>query len=431
MISRYLDEVETRYAEFGIHVFDAVEYTGWLDSEVLIEAHRQLGAKYPVLRGRIVREGDRHRLEVPSDSDVRTDVVRGGLTTLRTEAGGNLDIRKNVHRLVAICGGNRGFVAMQTNHAIIDARAWWHIFRDLWLIYSSIVGGKKLLSTPKSSLPAPPSDLLTDRWDDISFLNERARKEAVSRRSETNYEASDKRIVEWYTRLDRDQTRCFVKEAKAAKTSVHGLLAGLFLTAQRKLIDTDRNEVMSFVSVVDLRERVDPPVGLTDVTNFIVWHESKLQVGPRPNPVEIGMQVKARIDTAMDDKRDIYWPGDVPIIGDADFSLNSAICTNPGVVEKFASASEIDIEDLWLPHPLSVEVDPRAADSLELLPSCPRYAAYSYGERFYLYCGAVADSPLDPIESLIANVKAELHRIVGPSDPTHEFLDIIPVSYRA
>jgi phenolphthiocerol/phthiocerol/phthiodiolone dimycocerosyl transferase len=288
LMERPLDRVET--AAMNIAPTQIADFQGTLDEELMARAVQVLSGRFPVLRARVRRDGQQYSLVVTSDEPAGFAVLDGGEKALAREAASPWDPERGVARLFAVRGHDGGALALRMDHAVMNGHGWTTIFYELWQLYTDLVEGRGLTVDPgPGRLPRAPTELLRERWQGYDASEEEGPPAA-----KVLHGVHQHNVV-----LSAETTRDVLAVAKAAGQSVHALICGAALTAQRAVSGASQTVRMGCISPVDLRHRVEPPVEATDVTNFHRAHLGVLDVSPADTAIAIGHQVKQQLDLAV------------------------------------------------------------------------------------------------------------------------------------
>lgn len=376
-MQRYLDHLEApfvRNAGRKPGFTHAIEYRGHVDEDALARAFEILCARDPVLRARI-RSNDRgHVLYVPPDHQPQLVALTGDGHTLQEETIKLRDPTRAVVQLVLIRGDQRGYVALIVDHAVVDAHRRGAVFDQLWRIYTDIVNGHNVVVVEGGALPAAPSDLLRQRWGEIPSPPPPPPAAAAQRAHVS--EVLHRRIC-----FDRNETTDLLSAAHCHSTSVHALISGAILVAIRQLDTLSEPAPMACCSAVDLRNRVNPPVGIMETTNFIGIHKAVVNVPADGDPITVGREIKTQLDSAIAQKEILTDIGTavVAISTPVDSPLEprlaqGALVTNVGIIPRYAQPPGLTITDVVMPS------------RKQSRGTAPDHAVYTYDGRLTVRC---------------------------------------------
>ncbi len=282
MVERPLNYLEL--AHLDRVVIMAAEYQGDLDAGALDDAFRLLCKAYPVLGARVCGTPPDVSLVVTPEHQPELIVLDDVPGVLSKIAELPWDATKGVADLVLVHGDGHGYLALRTDHSITDANAWLGVFRELCRLFTAVVTG---------DVPEPaPSGYLTLGEEETSWLKRAARR----------YE-----------------------------TTVHGLVAGAILLAQRVLAGGPAKVPMYSVSPVDFRNRVDPPVDVLETTNFMMSYVAEVAVSTKMSPVLIGKAIKTQLDEVLAAPEGVR--ATTPMQDSLGRNLSYALISNLGVID--------------------------------------------------------------------------------------------------
>lgn len=350
MLKRTLDNFEAKHVRNRTEVFHALGYIGSLDVRKLSEALALLAIRYPIVSARVRFERDGIELYSPRNSCPTLNVADGGRELLKSEFERPIELSKEVLRFALVRGNTGGFVAVKTNHAFFDGHHLWAVLDFLWKLYADLVNGVTPVVESGQSLPASPSSLLNRHWGGIPILTKdgnlekvisdnsnHIQKMAMGFDDQTKYDQCVDQIC-----LSEAETSRLLDYARFNKITLSGLLAGLFLIAQRAVIQQvfkpRVDEIpMRFSSVVDIRKHVSPAVGNADVTNFFLYHTANVTVCSKSDPIMIGRNVVDQLACAIERRAGLVFRElhEVPFGDSLLEHLSAAQCSSAGIVPEF------------------------------------------------------------------------------------------------
>jgi hypothetical protein len=98
-----------------------------------------------------------------------------------------------------------------------------------------------------------------------------------------------------------DQTVALRAVAKARNATLHGLICGAILLAERELLDSDGSLPIGLISHVNIRKRLDPPAEEADGTNVLGYSCAQVAVGLDDDPRIVGDEVLEQLRTDLDE----------------------------------------------------------------------------------------------------------------------------------
>jgi hypothetical protein len=321
-------------------VIMAAEYTGDLDAAALETAFRLLCERHPVLRGRIEGVPPEVFLTVPGDHQPELLVLEDVPGVLSKIAELPWDATKGVADLVRVQGEGHGFVALRTDHSITDANAWLGLFRELLRLFTTVADGREPDRADDVGLPKPPAELFHQRLGLIPY----DRRLFHSAAPPVSTEPAG--LISGYLTLTEDETAWLRRSARRYRTTVHGLVAGAILLAQRVLAGGDDAVPMYCVSPVDFRPRVDPPVGELETTNFMMSYVAEVDVWPRMSPVLVAQAVKAQLDSLLAKGDGVR--ATERMTDQLGRNLSFALISNMGVIDEFPAPDGLSFHDIHI-----------------------------------------------------------------------------------
>lgn len=370
-LQRYLDTEEISMT--GSAPWLVAEYQGQIDEDALARSFEMLCARHPVLRALIRHDACGYLLYVPSYHHPEFMVLDGDENTLQHEVNEqSWDPAHALARLILISNKTRGFVALRADHAIVDGHSMGAMFAELWDLYTGIIDGTEISVDPGGSLPSSGFALLEQRLGEIQTQPSPGRAETAATLEVC--EALQRRI-----QLSEEDTSRLVAAARVLGTSVHALVCGAILVALRVQGSSTEPTPMACWSMVDLRNRVHPPVEATETTSFGFRHKAELTVPLNGNPVTIGREIKEQLETAIA-RRELP-PPDLSLLYSANLNtslerhLATIMVSNVGVIPRLAQPSNVVITDLLIP-----------TRGKTTATSFSGYAVYTYEGRLNIRC---------------------------------------------
>lgn len=361
VLKRHLDGIELQLMNKPTALI--VKYCGHLDEDALGKAYDCVATRHPFVTGYIGKDLDGYFIEVRPDSTTQFVVHEAEDLSFLREVSASWDLERAVAQLTVIRGTSGGFVAMHTDHAISDGTVKYRLLQELWEFYAEIVAGNRVAVSPNGSLPHSPARLLAKH---LGLSDKKLDG------SPDDVKADSFILSQKYISLSEEDTSQLVHAAQAMGTSVHALLCGTVLVTQRNHIKTgDGSVLMACRTPVNIRKRLEPPVGPIEVTNFGGLQVAKVQVRKNDDPVAIGKEVKDQLDSGIargEPVRElaVRTPGEMESFGGPGLSI--ATVTNMGTVAEFARAEGLEIVDFQIfSHALAF--------------SHPGYAVYTYSRR--------------------------------------------------
>ncbi|GAA1013802.1 hypothetical protein GCM10009551_100670 [Nocardiopsis tropica] len=301
MSRRALTPLEVPYVVTNTTSSGSFIARGPIDADRLAAAYAALRREYPELTGRIEATAFGFDLVTP---DVPLDEASAPvIVEQRPFAAGDVALGVQPDEALAavqlVSDGDLHRVTLGVNHAVADGAHALFLNLRLWQLYTD----PPAYAGPVTDLPAGPLDLA----DRLGASGTPGQFTAVAVESAgvvpTPAAVDDGTFGFERIRIDEAATAAVRQRAKAAGVSVHGLLAGLIVTAERAELDrpTDEAVSMAVFSPVDLRGRCDPPVEAAAVTNFAGSSTAPVAVRGDAAPEDIGRIVLDRLKSDLAD----------------------------------------------------------------------------------------------------------------------------------
>ncbi|GHF08200.1 acyltransferase [Amycolatopsis deserti] len=316
-MQRELDDIEI--GKLAYTPAYAVDYTGRVDHSALKQAFEVLCNRHPVLRARTIFEHGRWFLRATPDFRPSMTVLAGDDETLRRAVGEPCDAREEMAQLLLIEDGERGgAVALRANHATLDGRHLTTVFTELWQIYTQLVEGAPVAAEP-GRLPDSNHAVMRDRFREMVDIPP-AKPDSLGERPGYS-------IFQHVIELDERQSSDILRAARVRGLTVHAMLCGIIIETQLStLVDVSEPVAFTCWSPVDLRNRVTPPVGVTDTTNFLAMHRADIAYSRSTSWHEIGQRLQKDLKAALIEKR--------LRLSDGALTLGSALESRPAEGER-------------------------------------------------------------------------------------------------
>lgn len=350
MSRRALAPLEIPYVLTGTTSSGSFTVRGPIDAGRLARAYAALRREYPVLAGRIEPHAFGFDLVAPDAApDEESAPI---LIELRPFVPGDVRLGVDAERTIAavqlVSDGDLHRVTLGVSHAIADGAHALYLNLRLWELYSGAE------PAGPAGLPAAPTEL-ADRLaagEPPAPSNVDVLPTAVVP-SPADVDAGDFAFDR--IRLDAAATEALRRRAKEAGLSLHGLLAGVIVAAERAELDRPADEAvpLAVFSPVDLRARAEPAVPAAAVTNFAGSSTVPVAVRGHTTPEEIGRAVLDRLRADLADgtvAAALAGSAPVTVTGGVPVRLSNigaipAPSTPKGVTAlDFHTSSEVDIE---------------------------------------------------------------------------------------
>lgn len=318
---RYLDPYEV--AHLGAPTAFVVDCVGRLDDSALAAAFDLLCVQHPALRGHVRHDGHGHVLDTRHGHHAifRSQPVHDYPRDVTTE----WDVTRSLATLTVNRAKGRVRVALYLDHCVGDGRHMRALCESLWRLYTDIATGAKLTVAPARRLPSPPLKVLASRIG--------AGHDGVT--ATTPVDATLPVLRYRRVELTETETQSLIETVRAREVTVYAFLVASVAHVQR---------ATTIWAVVDLRDRVEPPVGPTDTTNFA--SAATLDLDPSDDLLTTAKKARAQVLAAIasnmprENMRDNSVGRDM---GTPRGSLSAAIVSNLGGVPSFATPPRLEI----------------------------------------------------------------------------------------
>lgn len=392
-LSRYLDRYETAH----LHAPTAfvIDCVGELNDSALATAFGLLCVQYPALRGNVRHDGYGHVLDATVGHRAEFRPSWTECDGYPRDVAGGWDVTRSLSTLAVTRMRDRIRVALYLDHCVGDGRHLYALSEALWQHYADLAIGSKIALPAPRPLPSPPLTVLADRI-------------GTTRTEPTSTSPVDASLADLRHRrvlLTRTETAALVAFGRSNGVSVYGLLSAAVVTAQRDLLTT--RAPTTIWSVIDLRNRVDPPVGPTETTNFGSAKIVELGLSTGDGLIPVARAVQDQILAALaaeEPQRSVLDDSVGQSMSHSRPNLAGAIVSNLGVVPELVTPPGLDVVDfrIWpygWRHPY------------------PMYMASTYAGRLGLdmvfRADVHADDQADTLAGLVAGMLTGTLRMAG------------------
>lgn len=268
---RHLSPSEEFYAKAESFISLTVTLRGSVDSGAMAEAFETLLRVHPAHAGHLERGADgRHQIMVDEYEhegmwlEKIGDASTGRLPK-QSEALVNLRLR---------LGEERSELTLFTNHALSDAHHSFAMLEQLFGWYTDIVTGTGVGQVKTEPVPESLEEVLAERgivklqrFGLERFLPAMFAYELpTSRRNAGRVGPQSVLVPAASCRLSRQETQALAGICADRRVSLNSLTAASILMAEWKIRETPHLPI-PYIYPVDLRFRLNPPVGATEATN--------------------------------------------------------------------------------------------------------------------------------------------------------------------
>lgn len=297
---RYLDHVERQWRH-RYFAFSA-EYVGLIDKEKLRRSFEYLCIQYPMLTAELEQDNIGIRLSVPPEFDAEFLSFSERQFDIAAVLRYQQFRPRGLSRLLLVEGPESGHVALQVNHAVFDGAATSTMFRDLWQIYTDLVGGVLPTPTPRTILTHPPSMFMKGIWKetDEEVAQTILLRSEVHDDPDTGY--TGQLPIQRISRLNRRDTADISIQARTLQTSVHAIVAGAIVIALRRRVPITDSVTMTCYTQIDIRDKVRPKIGSTDTALVSFMHRSEIDAAHDAELPAVARMIKRQVDIDVADR---------------------------------------------------------------------------------------------------------------------------------
>ncbi|ADG97619.1 acyltransferase PapA5 [Segniliparus rotundus DSM 44985] len=287
---RVLSPFETFFALGSMTLRFTAVLRGSLDTAALREAFVALRRANPSLNGRVEPHEQGLALVVDEFSEPVVRVREGDFD----ERFDIMDHTQHLVELELVSKGDRHWVSLSVSHTMADARLGYTYFLELLSTYTDLVTTGAASDGSARPVPDAPEALLAERGI-VKRREPGAMKLAgvVSLATDEKASESSPRMSKQALRFDKRTSKALLDAAKARGISMHGVVAGAAISAARTLMEGHGNKPIDFglSSQVDIRSRIQPPVGIDAGTNVLGFSYARVAARPEDDPFELGKSV--------------------------------------------------------------------------------------------------------------------------------------------
>lgn len=198
------------------------------------------------------------------------------------------------------------WVSLLTHHSIADGILTYGWYLALWRLYSQIISGAAVSAPDPTPIPAAPEAVLAqrgviktarsgaERLDDVVVHPFR---DPVGRSPGADPFALH-RVV---TVFSAEDTAALRASARAHNETLHGLICGAVLLAERELLEPDGAVPIGLISHVNIRKWLNPPAGDSEGTNLLGHSCARVAVGRTDDPRAVGEEVLRQLHADLDE----------------------------------------------------------------------------------------------------------------------------------
>ena len=343
---RALSPYETFFTAGSVTVWLSARLRGRLDRAALVEALGVVRAAHPVLRHQIAMDGQGFTLVTGEEKAPPVSFKEA--TALEAPELWPLTPGSALAAVDVVSSGDEHIVSFGAHHGVADARSAACYNAQFWSAYTQIVTTGSVPEPAPGPIPAAPEALLRERGvvelptsglERLEGAVWGGRSAAVT---SAFAEKEGRRIL-----LDAETTAALRRAGKARGVSLHGVVCGAVVKAERSLVAepaTGRAGI-GLRSAVDIRDRVEPPIGAVEGTNLVAMAYAKVLVDATSDPFELGSLILGGLAADMASgllQQQIYH-----VLGDLAKPKSPAVyITNVGAFEPLTTPGGLVVEDI-------------------------------------------------------------------------------------
>ncbi|MFX0579405.1 phthiocerol/phthiodiolone dimycocerosyl transferase family protein [Nocardia nepalensis] len=255
---RQLSPTESRSADGGRYVGYSTQLAGPVDLAAWQEAFAILRSAYPVLAARIGYTAAGQA--VLETDDASPGVVSAPETADTDPLFGFPDLCGRTSALSVVRHDvGTSSVTLVTHHAIADGPHSLRLLADLWTYYTGVIEGR-----PQQPVPHPYPESLETLLSERGFVPEAPTWEMPPTREPLRPRTTPPSRTR--VRFTADETDALHSAGRRLGTTINGLVSAALLQTAARTHGFDVSDLIHRYAI-NLRERVDPPIGLTEGTS--------------------------------------------------------------------------------------------------------------------------------------------------------------------
>ncbi|MFE0027836.1 acyltransferase [Amycolatopsis sp. NPDC059021] len=290
-VLRALSPSEKIHALRESYIGYTVRAAGRLDPDALTTAFEAVYRAYPQLSARVEIGDDG---VVLTESDARPEIRFAEGDVEKPLAGLEIDQHRSLSALNVVRDGDEAAVCLAIQHSVADAHHATAILSTLWSCYTDVVNGVPL-DLPRHPYPRSLEDLLAERG---IHANAPAAPETPAPAPASLPDPVVRPVIQH--RLTAAETTALAELGHREHVTMNGLLSGVILLAEAEIRDMPPTDLIYRYSV-NLRGRLDPPVGATEGTNVLGGVGFKVTDGIEHDAVAIGRAIGEQLRAGLAD----------------------------------------------------------------------------------------------------------------------------------
>ncbi|WP_082031785.1 phthiocerol/phthiodiolone dimycocerosyl transferase family protein [Nocardia vulneris] len=352
---RQLAPTEAVHVGTGLFVGYSVRVRGALDLEALAAAFDAVRHTFPVGRARLAVDGAAVALVDAPPAPAAMKVFDGAVDTVLHDPG--VDQHRVLCELHVVRAGERANVTLLLHHSVADGHHALAVLAELWSLYTDFAQGAVVAPPEPHGYPIAVETMLAERGFELADPLPVAGDVSAA-------DGGWWLLTGLRCGLDEAGTRALADYGHRHSVTINGLVSAAIVLALAEVFEVSNAEVL-YLFPVDLRSRVMPSVGFTEVTNAL---------GPvfyRPDDgavelVDIARSINARLAADLAERTVHRRAGEFAGFGfvrELQQAQASALGTNWGRVPALRHPADVELTDFWPMFQYNPVVDVQPAES--------------------------------------------------------------------
>jgi hypothetical protein len=274
--------------------------TGTIDVPAMTSAFEAVREEWPILAGRIEDTPDGPMFVVPENPPPGSVRVRhSGVDETPHGTDALLDPSVELAALHLVNEGSRFRFTMLVYHGVCDGHGALACALRVLAQYAALRTTGELLPFERRPLPQSLETALSDRK--IAAGPESGLEKILpllSSEPPPEVVASERpRLVRM--RLTASETDALKALGKKRGVGMHGLITGIFALTEHDLAGRPPSLLVPVYTIVNIRERIDPPISPFDGTAMLGFSVSVIEVTGESDVFEVGKKIAADLDADL------------------------------------------------------------------------------------------------------------------------------------
>ncbi|MGW4847648.1 phthiocerol/phthiodiolone dimycocerosyl transferase family protein [Nocardia brasiliensis] len=339
---RQLAPTEAVHVGMGLFVGYSVRVRGALDLGALAVAFDAVRRMFPVGRARLAVDGPAVALVDAPPAPAAMKVFDGAVDTVLHDTG--VDQHRALCELHVVREGERANVTLLLHHSVADGHHALAVLAELWSLYTDFARGAVVAPPEPQGYPIAVEVMLAERGFEVAAPLPVDGDVPVAPAADGGWWL----LTGLRCGLDEDRSRALADYGHRHSVTLNGLVSAAIVLALAEVFEVPNADVL-YMFPVDLRTRVGPAVGFTEVTNAL---------GPvlyRPDDgavelVDIARSINARLAADLAERtvhRRVAEFAGLGLIRELQRVRASALGTNWGRVPTLRHPPELELTDFW------------------------------------------------------------------------------------